>query len=397
MKDVTLRVESIGYGGSGVARLEGRVVFVPSTAPGDIVRARIVEERRNFLTAEVLEIIEPGESRRPPRCRHFGVCGGCSWQHVAYSDQLAAKEASVRESARRIGGVDPPVLPIIPSPSEWAYRTRARLKAGDGGMLGYFAGGSHRIVQVEECPILDPRLEELLPALRARFSGRTASSNGAHAELLLELDESGEVLSSLIDLPDGEEPGDLGFAQANREVNGLLRELVAREVSLLEEEPRLILDLYCGDGNLSLPLAQAGARVIGIDSSERSVRVARRRAAALGVTTADYRRGEIGSARAELLDLSRRADCLILDPPRRGLGELVGFIASFHIPAILYVSCAPPALARDLRAFAAAGYRIDRLQPLDMFPQSFHVETVATLSRPRDSPRGAEANRPRGA
>ncbi len=401
MESITVRIESLGYGGAGVARVEGRVVFVPYSAPGDTLRVRVVEDRGSYLKAEMLEILEPGPRRREPRCRHFGRCGGCTWQHVAYADQLAAKEAILRESVRRIGGAEPTISPIVASPAEWGYRTRTRLRLEESGVLGYLAAGTNSLVEVEECPILDPRLSERIPQLRSQYSGglhRSLSGSPARAaraagggragpeappaaELSLEVDERGELSASFSSPVEPEEAGGLGFAQANRGINRRLQELVRGCIEESAGASPTLLDLYCGDGNLSLPLVERAGRIVGFDSSEAAIRRARRRAAEMGASRADYRCAAVEASRGAIQGLAKESDCLILDPPRRGLKELAGFIAALGVPLVLYVSCAPPALARDLRAFESAGYRIEQLQPLDMFPQSYHLETIAVLTR----------------
>ena len=398
-ESLTIRIESLAYGGAGVGRAAGRVVFVPFAAPGDILRVRIAEDRGSYLKAEILDIIQPSPLRREPRCRHFGQCGGCTWQHVTYPGQLAAKESILRESVRRIGGTEPVIGPIVASPQEWGYRVRTRLKLGETGSLGYFAAGTNSLVEIEECPILDPRLAERIPTLRSQYAGglarptspaappksrgRTSGSDAPSgaAELAIGLGEADELLTSYSDPADREEAGGLGFTQANPEVNSRLQELVRdyAEESLGAGAP--LLDLYCGDGNLSLPLAERARRIVGFDSSEAAIRRARRRAAELGAARADYWCASVESSRALILELSKETGCLILDPPRKGLKGLAGFVASLGIPLVLYVSCAPPALARDLRMFIASGYRIELLQPLDMFPQSYHLETIAVLKR----------------
>lgn len=400
---LTIQIDSLGYGGAGVGRAQGRVVFVPYGAPGDILRVRVVEDRGSYLTGEILEIVEPGPGRRRPRCRHFGRCGGCAWQHVAYPAQLAAKEAILRESVRRIGGSEPAMAPIVASPREWGYRVRTRLKLAEDGSLGYFAAGTNNLVEIVECPILDPRLAERIATLRSQYAGgplrpagaaRAPRSHGrvpsslelpgaAAAELAIELGEADELVASYTDTADREEVGGLGFTQANPEVNSRLQELVRSyaEESVAPGAPLTLLDLYCGDGNLSLPLAERAKRIVGFDSSGVAIRRARRRAAERGAARADYRCAPVESSRAAILELSKESDCLILDPPRRGLKGLAEFVASLRVPLVLYVSCAPPALARDLRVFAASGYRVELLQPLDMFPQSYHLETIAVLKR----------------
>ena len=175
--NLTLRIESLAFGGDGVGRVDGKVCFVPYSAPGDLLSVRVVEDRGSFLRAEIVEVREPGPARRTPRCSHFGECGGCSWQHIDYAAQLDAKRAILAETLEKIAGLRAPVRPVVASAQEYGYRTRARLHAV-GARLGYFERLSNRIVAVSECPILAPQLESRLKQvtlLAGRKDGRLAS------------------------------------------------------------------------------------------------------------------------------------------------------------------------------------------------------------------------------
>ncbi len=367
---LTIRIDSLAYGGSGVGRVEGRVFFVPYAAPGDLLEVRVVEDRGSFARAGIVRIVEPGPSRRDPACRHFGECGGCAWQHVAYETQVAEKERALLESVRRIAGIEPPLRPVVRSPREYGYRSRTRLRVGPRGEIGYYAAGSHRLVDVEECPILDEALEARLGALRSSLRGKPAPDG---KEIVLQREERGEVVDSW-----AAESRDPGFRQANEAVNRLLRARI-REI-VAERAPRGILDLYCGDGNVSLPLAREAGSVLGLDADSVAIGKARSSARALGLSNAVYRCSTVEAARSELSAASEAFDCLIADPPRRGLRELTAFVASLRVPLLVYVSCSPPALARDLRELVARGYRVESIEPFDMFPQSYHLEALAVLT-----------------
>ncbi len=370
-RELELVIDSLAYQGSGVGRHEGIVVFVPFTAPGDRVRVRVVAERRSYVHAELLEVLAPSPARAQPACPHFGVCGGCQWQHVAYERQLEAKRTIVADALRRIGGAAVPVEAVVPSPSAYRYRNRARFHIDPAGKAGFYRRASRAVVEVQACPVLDERLEAAIAGLRGRRGP---------AETELRLGEDGAVLPAQ----------GLPFGQVNAAVNDKLKACLGEQVAkaFAPGSLRAILDLYCGDGNLSLPLAGSGRRILGCDVSAAAVAAAAARARALAVA-AEYRVEAI-SPRA-LARLGREAfDLLILDPPRTGLPGLARAAAALGAPVVALVSCAPPMLARDLRAFLERGYVVSLVQPFDMFPQTFHVETlVMLLAGARATPGGS--------
>ncbi len=359
-RELELVIDSLAYQGAGVGRHDGVVVFVPFTAPGDRVRVRAVADRRSYVHAELLEVLAPSPARVEPACPHFGVCGGCQWQHVSYERQLEAKRAIVADALRRIGGAAVPVEAVVPSPLSYRYRNRARFHIDADGRVGFYRRASRALVDVRACPVLDERLE-------AAISGLHGGTGPAETELRVR--EDGAVVPS-----EG-----LPFGQVNLEVNDKLKACLRDQVERAfgPGGPRTILDLYCGDGNLSLPLAGSGRRILGCDVSPAAVAAAGARARALAVA-AEYRVEAISPR--TLARLGREAwDLLILDPPRAGLPGLARAAAALGAPVVALVSCAPPMLARDLRAFLEAGYAVSLAQPFDMFPQTFHVETLVML------------------
>ncbi len=397
---MTLRIDSLAFGGDGVGRLQGKVCFVPFAAPGDLLEVRVVEERPNYLRAEIVNTIEASRSRRSPRCRHFGRCGGCQWQHIEYPRQLAIKEKLLSDSMMRIGGIEAPIRPIVPSMQEYGYRTRARLHAGSAG-FGYFERGSKRIVQVEECPILLPQIESRIVEL----SGTTGKLDRRVTEIELEADGGeGVVLRSTTSEGRRRSPGsrgkrpkssseDYSFRQVNHYVNLQLGRAVEEVILrfLPENRPLQVIDLYCGDGNLSLPLAAHGGSVEGFDTSEDSIRRASERSRLEGLDGAVYSRMDATAALEAVVPRFRGAAerrsflCVIADPPRAGLQKIIAGILGLAPELFVYVSCNPPALARDSRRLCDEGMRLELLAPFDMFPQTFHLETMAVFSRSRRS------------
>lgn len=405
-----IRIDSLAFGGDGVGRLEGKVCFVPFACPGDLAAVRLVEERAGYLRAQIVELLERGQARRVARCPHFRRCGGCHWQHVDYASQLVAKEQQLVDAMRRIARLDPPVHPIVASDEEFGYRTRARLRTASDGRIGYFARGSNELVAVEQCPILAPELERRIAELAAspgdlhvQQAGR--KNDGAAVgpvELELQLTESGHVAERLIrQAPPaarrartrsssgrrGDE--DSPFHQANRFVNQRLVEAVVEAVVGALPEGRVldIVDLYCGDGNLSLPLGSLSRRIAGFDTAEESIREAAEQARSRGLPHAVYSRVDARTALEELLARDTAGGrhpeqfrCIIADPPRAGLRDITVLLLAARPDLLLYVSCNPPALARDARLLVDGGLALGYLQPFDMFPQTFHLETLALFT-----------------
>jgi 23S rRNA (uracil1939-C5)-methyltransferase len=415
-------VKRLAAGGAGVGHDGSKVVFVPYSAPGDEVEAEIFDERRTWCRARIRRVLRPSPERVSPRCEAFGACGGCDWQHLAYEAQLAAKKTIVAEALRRIGRLDPPeVAPVVPSPDTYEYRCRARLHAAVSGgavRFGFFRAGSHEVVPVESCPVLHPSLEAALAALAAAARRQPAdfdrvaqarldtcwdgslvrlSLRGARGDSIpLAATALRELLAAAADrgtrLLLGEEarrplamgPGDDAlvttgetFTQVNLANN---QALVATALGLAAPRPgEAALDLYCGLGNLALPAAARGARVLGVDLDAEAVRQARENAARLG-RQAEFVRGDAASTARELVGEGRRFPLVLLNPPRTGAREAVPAVAGLAPGRIVMISCNPATLARDASAFSAAGYRLEALAPIDLFPQTAHVETVALFT-----------------
>lgn len=410
---VALEITGLANGPDGIARHEGRVVFVPGVAPGDRVRARLVTDRGAFLRAEVVHRCVDGPARRAAPCPWVGSCGGCPWQHVAYPAQLAAKAANVREVLARIGGVVAArELAIRAAPDEWRYRHRIRLHVGPDGVLGYRRPRSHRVVEIGDCVIADATITAMLPGIRqlvpqlatrlrdleliANGDGRVVASGAAEGAFAAADDRrvaaflaehralAGVRLTGaswrrdwgdlrLFVRPDDgdpivQHPGT--FSQVNPAANRLLVETVRT----LAEPARRVLDLFCGAGNLSLPLARAGIAVTGVDANAGAIADARASAAAGAIPGTRFEPVEaLRFLRQQGLDA---AELVILDPPRTGAAAEISQLARLRPARIVYVSCDPATLARDVAVLARAGYTVDRVQPLDLFPQTPHVETV---------------------
>jgi len=411
-----LDVERLTFGFDALAHHGRQVVFVPYAAPGERVRAEVVERRAGYLRARVAAVLAPGPDRVLPGCRYFPTCGGCQWQHVAPPAQRDAKAAIVAEQLARVAGVrDAEVLPTVASPADWHYRARITL-AVEGRRAGYRRARSHALVEIADCPLADPSVSAHLEAARAwvaalrvplrrvtvsaapagvalaaSATARPGPADLAASEALLARAASvrGTVVTGAgvrlvagdptvrVALEPGldlEVPADV-FTQVNPGANQRLVETVLALGAFTPGER--VLDLYCGAGNLSLPLARRGVSVLGIERSGVAVEAARANAARHGLPAATFRADHVARALASLP--SGSLDAVVLDPPRAGAADALPALAALRPPRIIYVSCDPATLARDVRTLLAAGYRLERVQPIDVFPQTYHVESVTKL------------------
>ena len=390
---VETEIERIVPGGAGLAHAAGRTLFVGLAAPGDRVRVRIERVTGKVAFASIVEVLSPGPGRVEPPCSYIGRCGGCDFQQVGYEAQLEAKVGIVRDCLRRIAGTEPPAeIPMLPSPDPWAYRTRAEWHHDPARRrLGYLARDSGRVVDVAACPIAAPALNAALAGLRDRLASGMLPGDVREVRAA-----AGDDAVGLVPALDGQPPAELArtvageryrfdaecFFQANA---ALLEPLVAEALRFAPpvdaSSPGPALDLYCGVGLFTLPLARRFAEVVGVESHRAAAAYAARNLANAG----------LGNARIDAVAvepwLSRHAALapvafLLLDPPRVGAGaEVVAGILALRPTRIVYVSCDPATLARDLRLLLAGGYRLERVAALDLFPQTHHVETVAHLAR----------------
>jgi 23S rRNA (uracil1939-C5)-methyltransferase len=445
-QELELEIDSLAYGGNGVARLNGFVVFVRRGLPGDKVRARVTKVKRNHAEALAVEVVEPGAARVEAPCAHYPACGGCRFQDLAYEAQIEAKAEQVADALRRIGGlVDAPVEPIVPAKSVFHYRNKLEYsftQTPDGPASGFHrAGRWDEVLDIEQCWLttdLGNAVREAVDAW-ARAEGLDAYDQEAHTGYLRHLvlregRNSGQMLVQLVtakgerfdreqlveelrrfsevrsihwsvnespaevtNLPTtllwGEEwiEEQLGglrfrvrpnaFLQTNTEMAEVLYELALEFAGLTDEET--VYDLYCGIGTIGLTMASRALTVWGIDVSEESIACALENADLNGIANAAFYAGEVGQAVEQLRDRAGSPDVVVVDPPRAGLsGRAVRRIGRMEAPKIVYVSCNPTTLASNLKELARDwGYRLERARPVDMFPHTPHIETVALLTR----------------
>ena len=411
-------VERVVPGGAGLAHAEGLTVFVPLAAAGDRLRVRVERVKGRVAFAALVEILEPGPDRIEPPCPYFGRCGGCDFQQLNYAAQLRAKVEIIRDCLRRIGRLAvPEEIPITPSPAEWRYRARARWQHdARHHRLGYYELASHRVCDVAECPVVLPEVQDALARLRAaRVAGRDdpdlgetptggrasslapgkSETNAAEEFQAVAGDDGVSLLPPLAEDDARERRRRVAgetyrfnaecFFQIN---HALLGALVAEALRGAAGEDAAsngsggsAVDLYCGVGLFTLPLARRFARVVGVESHPAAARYARLNLEDAGLANARVETAEVGDWLLRRAARVAPADFVLLDPPRAGAAEAVEGILTLSPRRITYVSCVPATLARDLRALADGGFALDSLRAFDMFPQTHHVETVAHLSR----------------
>jgi len=385
-----LRIDRLANSGDGVGRTaQGQTVFVPFSAPGDRLRARVVERRPRFLRAEIIELLEPGPGRSEPRCAEFGRCGGCTWQHLSYPQQVTAKREILVSALERIGKLSPPEeLRVIESPSPYAYRGRARIRVA-AGQLGYRRRGSHELCAAEVCPILIPELQRRWSELRAEgpeAEGEwelASDSEGETRAFPLDSAEAAAAAGSLALRVGGDRievsPG--GFYQGNP----ALFDVLTREVWGAVGAGEQLLELYAGAGFFTLELARHFATLHAVEQSPGAVADLRRNLAAAGagnVAVSDARVEEFLENRS----FASAAEVVLLDPPRTGLGKrgvkaLLRAAESGRMRRIVYLSCDPATLARDLAGLSSLGFRLRSITGIDLFPQTPHIEALAVMER----------------
>lgn len=365
MRLVDLRIEDIAFGGKGVAREQGKTVFVPYTIEGELVSAEIIREKTQFAEADLVEVKESSSDRVAPKCPYFGRCGGCAYQHIDYEHQLSIKWRQVRDALQRIGKLkNVPIRPIIPSPRQYAYRNRITVHAQDG-VIGFFRRNSHHLIDIENCPISRDKVNRALAQLRAE----TYVRDGHYT------------------LRAGSEPR--VFSQINDDIAQTLRNLI---VDLVLPNQDLLIDAYCGAGFFAKALLGKFERVIGIDWDKFAIAAAKENATDKETYIAGDVETELQQVRAVHLNRPKRGNdtftgrlrsiaptAIIVDPPASGLSrEVRNAIVDLAPETLIYVSCNPPTLARDLRDLQGK-FTIDSVTPLDMFPQTAEIEVVAHL------------------
>ncbi len=406
-QDFELTIDTLVYGGEGMGRLpDGRAAFVPFVMPGERVRIRAVEAKRGFVRGALLEILAPSPERITPRCIHFGLCGGCHYQHLPYPAQLAAKQAILRDQLERIGKLpDPQVAPTVPSPSEWNYRNHVQFHQSPEGQLGYVTAAGDRVFPIQECHLPEPLLNDTWPRLDFEILpnvDRIGLRLGSGDDVMLVLEGTDDLPPEMsLDLPisaaylgpggtvvlAGDEslvmevkgrafrvsPG--SFFQVNTPMAGAMVDYLLANLPLGPQQT--VLDVYCGVGLFSAFFAPRVAQVIGVELFDPACEDF-----AANLDEFDNVALYQGPAETVLPALDARPDVVVVDPPRNGLERTaLDALIGLGAPVLAYVSCDPATLARDARRLLEAGFSLDRSTPFDFFPQTYHIESINLFSR----------------
>jgi 23S rRNA (uracil1939-C5)-methyltransferase len=374
-------ISSLAHGGYGVCRIDGQVCFVARALPGDVIRVDIARETKGVLWGSIAEILEPSQHRIEPVCEYFGICGGCSWLHCAPEAQGEWKCKIVQDCFQRIAKIDCDISYRENADLRLGYRTRAEFHA-EKGLLGFYAPESHKVIDIERCPLFHEKLNaalEKLRGLRLKESIEvTINPEGEQVMLAAKrpprsLRESFKLVNDFDDLKparflfDGVPIVNGAFSQSSLLLNRMLVETVARMCAGAAS----VLDLYCGNGNLTMRLPDA-TDLWGLDHKEQVVK------AASSMGCGEYRAGDEAEFRRAL---KNKWDAIVLDPPRTGAKAIADALAGSDCPRIVYVSCDPATLARDLKTITARGWRVAETVAIDLFPNTPHVETVCKLER----------------
>ena len=390
---VELTLGSWGRLGEAMARHDNEPVFVLGGIPGERVMAEVVRVHRKYISATVVEVLEPSPSRVDAPCSYFGVCTGCQWQHLDYDAQLAAKREKVVDALVRVGGLydssgDAPVADTVPSPNRYGYRNHARLTVSKQGALGFVNRETRRFVRIEQCMLMRPSVNGVLDKLQDRCGETTQLSIRAGSEAVSSPDGflvQPQLFNPEIEIATGQKRyvekvdetrffvSSPSFFQVNVEQAAQAAEVVRKGLALTAAD--VLLDAYTGVGTFAVLLAPYVAGVLAVEESTAAVADARENAA--GIPNVEF---VLGRTETVLGDLPLRPDAVVLDPPRSGCQpQALASLLELAPSRVAYVSCDAETLARDLKILCNGGYRLDRVVPIDMFPQTHHVECVALL------------------
>jgi 23S rRNA (uracil1939-C5)-methyltransferase len=418
LRGLELTVEKLVPGGDGFLRLpDGQALFVRGAAPGDRIRLGAVEKQRGTLRTHDYELLAPSPDRVTPECPVAAACGGCDMMHLSRKAELAQKTSMLKEALERVGGVALTPDALTSSEATSGYRSRVRFHVGQHGKLGFFARGSHQLVEVPGCAVADPRINQALASIR-RLARRFPDALGGFSDVELRATET-DVIARFVPR-DGIKPiaadpflralgKELRVAATEREAQALSerraltsdvfveipadafsqinvpvnRELVAAVVAGAQARGLTsFCDLFAGVGNFALPLARLGLTGVMVERTPSAVLAAQRSATEQGIVKLKARTADASRALSDLVREGQRFDLVVLDPPREGAPEVVAGIPGLEPRAVAYVACDPVTLSRDLKPLVAAGLVIRSVQAFDMFPRTHHFETLVWLEKP---------------
>lgn len=422
--ELSVRIDSLALGGCGVGRISGKVVFVPYSAPGDELRIKITKEEKGFMEGIPIEVISPSPIRKEPPCPYHSVCGGCHWLHIPYKEQLKAKEEIFKDTLRRIGKIDPSIAqPIQPSPTEFNYRSRVQLKVCED-KIGFYRMGSHELVDILECPLAHPIINRTLSGLRkvwprslrsvTRVDINVSPSDGKGIVGIFLKDKNDFDFARFIKMLNQAVPEVIGlvthygkevktygsphlfskegecrlrasegsFSQINYCQNLNMKDYILSLAGLKGDEA--VLELYSGGGNFTIPLARTAENAVGIEVSRSAIEDAIENARMNGIRNATFIQATAEKGIEKVVGAyghTPSIDIVLVDPPRDGCSrKVIEGIVSLKPRKVIYVSCNPSTLARDLGRFQALGYTVRSSRPFDMFPQTYHIESVTEIA-----------------
>lgn len=443
--EIILNITDMTSDGSGIGKYDGMAIFVPLTAIGDTARVKILKVKKTYAFGKLTEIIKPSPDRAENRCPSFSQCGGCVYRHISYAAECRIKTDKVYEAIKRIGGADMQPQPIICSENTEHYRNKAQYPIAADGAAGFFAFHSHRIVKCPDCALQPEIFSQITAACTEWIRDNSISvyNEEKHAGLLRHIyiriaEKTGEIMAyavingkslpcsddfvSRIKSVCGEKIKSIGININTDKTNVILGEkcrvlygeeyitdilcgvkvrlsplsfyqvnrataekLYKKAAEYAAPAGKTVLDLYCGAGTIGLSMAKEAKKIIGVEIVPQAVEDARFNAGLNGISNAEFICSDAAGAAAELAKKGIKPDVIIVDPPRKGCAaELIGTIAeAFKPERVVYVSCDPATLARDIKIFAEKGYALTEYTPVDMFPRTSHVECVALLTRLR--------------
>ncbi|NPA53213.1 MAG: 23S rRNA (uracil(1939)-C(5))-methyltransferase RlmD [Aquificae bacterium] len=420
-----VKIEKLVYGGKGLGRINDKACFVPYVLPGEIVEVEIKKEKKSFFECELKEILEKSPDRIEPVCKYFTYCGGCDYQHIPYEKQLQIKKDILKETLQRIGKIENPhIEKVIPSQEPFYYRNRTQIKI-KGERVGFYKKESKEIINIDYCYLLKEDLNHVLQGTREILPYLTFQPVEVHAyssnqdELLVKfvyprrikrfplglkhlrsfLSENIKGVGIYRGKPDGtterlftignifayEKVQDItfrvsidSFFQVNRfQVENLINEVVEE---FKEKKYKNVIDFYCGVGTLTLPVARYVENIVGIESNPYAVQDANHNRKLNNIKNTKFYRMESKEG-VKLID-QLNPDAVILDPPRTGLSkQIIDKINISSIEKVVYVSCNPSTLARDINLFTEAGFEVKKIKMIDMFPQTYHIESITVLEK----------------
>ena len=367
-KIVKIKIDNIAFGGEGVGRVEGFVVFVPLVIEGEVVEAKIIEVKKSFARGELVKIINPSPIRINAECKYFGNCGGCQYQHIRYEDQLKIKQQQIIELFKRIGGFsEDKVAPVIACPQTFNYRNRILVRSQWNGkakklLVGFRKRNSHWVVEINDCKIAEPALNKQIPEVRANPPKR------------------GGIKINLRVAPEDWSVPDHSFFQTNFFI---LPKMVNKVRKIFQSNnSEYLIDTYCGVGFFAIELANLAKKFVGVESDKLAIKAAQENSIKFGAENGEFIEGRTEDLLPELLEkFSPNKTSVILDPPRKGCApSAIEQLRKVKPSQIIYISCHPATLARDLNILCADGvYRLEHVYPIDMFPHTQHIECITDL------------------